>query len=108
MNGSPRSLTSRAPSPRSASEIRKRGAPGTLQRGRMKLDELQIGDARAGVIRERDAVAGGDAGIGRFAEDLTGAAGRQQRRVRANLLPLARCDRRTRRRRPAVARRAAR
>ncbi len=46
----------------------------------MKLDELEIGDAGAGVIRERDAVAGRHRRVGRLAEHLTGAAGRQQRR----------------------------
>ena len=52
----------------------------------MKLDELEIGDPRAGVIRERDAVAGGHRRIRRLAEDLSGAAGREQRRVGAELL----------------------
>ncbi len=82
MNVSPRTFTSRAPSPRSASEIRNRGASGILERGRMKLDELEIGDARAGVVRERDAVAGRDRRIRRLAEDLAGAAGREQDRAR--------------------------
>ena len=62
------------------------GRARTLERGRMKLDELQIGQARAGVIRERDPVAGGHRRIRRFAEDLSGAARGQQRRVRAKLL----------------------
>ena len=44
------------------------GRTGQLERGRMKLHELEIRDARAGVVRERDAVAGGHRGIGRFAE----------------------------------------
>ena len=35
--------------------------PGNVQRGRMKLDELEIGDARAGAIGHRHAVAGRDA-----------------------------------------------
>ena len=48
------------------------------QRGRMKLHELEVRDARAGAIRHRHAVAGRDRGIGRVAIDLTGAAGRQQ------------------------------
>ena len=30
-----------------------------VERGRMKLHELEIGDARAGMVGERDAVAGG-------------------------------------------------
>ena len=51
----------------------------------MKLHELEVGDARAGQKRERDAVAGGDGRIGRLAEDLSGAAGREQRGRRARL-----------------------
>src|SRR4051812_30343974 len=51
----------------------------------MKLDELEISDARAGVKPESDAVAGGHAGIGRVAKDLTGAARREQRRLRASI-----------------------
>ena len=52
----------------------------------MKLDELEIGDPRAGVIRQRDAVAGGDRRVRRFAEHLSGAAGREQRGIGAELL----------------------
>ena len=48
----------------------------------MELDELEIGDARAGAIRHRDAVAGRDRRIGRLAVDLPRAAGRQQHHVR--------------------------
>ena len=81
MKRSPASLTSHAPSPRSASDSRNRGAPGDRERGRMKLHELEIRHARAGPPREGDAVAGRDRRIGRFAEDLTRAAGRQQRRA---------------------------
>ena len=44
MNASPSAFRSRAPSPRSASDSRKRGWPGHVQRRRMKLDELEIGD----------------------------------------------------------------
>ena len=44
----------------------------------MKLDELEIGDARPGAVRQRDAVAGRDRRIGRLAEHLPGAAGREQ------------------------------
>ena len=47
----------------------------------MELDELQVGDARAGVIRERDAVAGRHRGVRRLAEHLAGAAGGEQRRA---------------------------
>ena len=48
------------------------------QRRRMELDELEVGDPRAGAIGQRDAVAGGHRGIGRLAEDLSGAARGQQ------------------------------
>jgi hypothetical protein len=56
----------------------------------MELDELEIGDARAGQIREHDAVARRDRRIGRLAIDLPGAAGREQRRIRARLVQHAR------------------
>ena len=38
------------------------------------------------MIGERDAIAGRDSGIRRFAKDLTGAAGGEQRRARAHLM----------------------
>ena len=63
--------------------------PFLVERGRMKLDELEIGNAGAGVIRERDAVAGGDRRIGGLAKDLAGAACREQRTRRARLLQAA-------------------
>ena len=47
MNASPAAFSRRAPSPRSASDSRKRGAPAQQDR-RVKLDELDVGDARAG------------------------------------------------------------
>ena len=53
--------------------------PGDLQRRRMELHELEVGDARAGELRHRDAVAGGHLRVGRLAEHLAGAAGREQR-----------------------------
>ena len=59
--------------------------PRHVQRRRMKLDELEIGDARAGVVRDRDAVAGRDRRIRRLAEHLPRAAGREQRTRRARL-----------------------
>ena len=90
MNVSPLPLTSRAPSPRSASEIRNRGASAFFKRRRMKLDELEIGDAGAGVVRQRDAVAGRHRRIGRLAEDLAGAAGGQQHGWRRRQTPRAR------------------
>ena len=59
------------------------GLPRHLQRRRMKLDELEIGDGRPGPVRDRDAVAGRDRRVRRLAEDLPGAARRQQRAARA-------------------------
>ena len=53
----------------------------------MELHELEVGDARAGAPRHRDAVARGDLGVGRLAVHLPGAAGRQQRRRGADRLP---------------------
>src|SRR4029453_14106997 len=68
----------------------KAGSARLLESRRMKLDEFQIGQARAGVIREGDAVAGSDSGVCRFAEDLSGAAGRKQRRARTQFPATAR------------------
>jgi 3-dehydroquinate synthase len=64
-------------------EKSRRAAP--AERRRMKLDELEIRDARAGVIGERDAVAGGDRRIRGFAKHAAGAAGGEQRRPRVDL-----------------------
>src|SRR2546430_11833136 len=63
--------------------------PRALERCWMKLDELEIGGARAGVIRERNAVAGGDRRIRRVAKDLPGAPCGEQPRVRTKLFPRA-------------------
>src|SRR6185436_10865579 len=52
---------------------------GHLQRSRMELHELEIGDACAGVIGQRHAVSGRDGGVGGLAEHLTGTASGQQR-----------------------------
>ena len=46
---------------------------------RMELHEFEIRNARAGIRRHRDAVAGGDRWIRRLAKHLAGAAGCQQR-----------------------------
>ena len=78
MKVSPRPFTSFAPSPRSASDIRNLRRARQAERGRVKLDELEIGDARSGMPRQGDAVARRDRGIGRFAEDLSCTAGGQQ------------------------------
>ena len=48
----------------------------------MELHELHVRNASARAIRQRNAVASGDVGVGGFLEDLTGAAGRQKGRPR--------------------------
>ncbi len=53
----------------------------------MKLHELEIAHARPGAPRHREAIAAGDVRIGRFLEDLTGAAGGQQHRARVDVDP---------------------
>ena len=53
------------------------------ERGRVELHELEVGDARAGRPGHRDPVAGRHLGVGRLAEHLAGAAGREQRRAGA-------------------------
>ena len=57
-----------------------------VQRGRMKLHELEICHRSAGVIREDDPVTGGDPWVGCLAEHLTGAARRQERGLRVDLV----------------------
>ena len=57
----------------------------------MKLNELEIRNAGAGVVREGHAVPGGDSGIGRLAKDLAGAASRQQRRASTDVVLRAAC-----------------
>ena len=66
----------------------------------MKLHELEIGDACARMVRERDAVAGRNRGIRRLAEDLAGAAGREEHRVRR--VPAWRTPGRSKYRTPAI------
>ncbi|HZW73355.1 MAG TPA: hypothetical protein VFF43_07395, partial [Caldimonas sp.] len=55
------------------------------ERGRMKLDELEIGDTRTGMERQRDAVACRHRRIRRLAKHPARAARRQQRRTRARV-----------------------
>jgi 3-dehydroquinate synthase len=62
---------------------------GMAQRGRMELDEFEIRDAGACMVRQRNAVAGRDRRIRRFAKDLSGAAGREQGGAGADLAPRA-------------------
>src|SRR6266851_2600664 len=57
----------------------------------MKLHKLEIRHAGARVVRQGDAVPGGDSWIGRLAKDLAGAASRQQRRTPADLVLRAAC-----------------
>ena len=58
--------------------------PGHLQRRRVELHELEIGHRRAGAVRHGHAVAGRHGRIGRVAEDMTGAAGREQHHLRSD------------------------
>ena len=52
------------------------------QRGRVKLHELEIGDARTRMKGQRDAVTGRDRRVRRFAKHASGAAGCQERGAR--------------------------
>jgi hypothetical protein len=58
-----------------------RGDAGGDERGRVELDELHIGDDRAGPQCQGHAVAGGDRGIGRRGVHLAHAAGGQHHRA---------------------------
>ena len=62
------------------------GCTGAIERGRVKLHELEIRHTRPCMIGERHAVAGRDSGVRGFPEDLTGPAGREQGRPRAHLM----------------------
>ena len=53
-----------------------------VQRGGVELHELQVGHARAGAVRDGNAVARGDRRVGGLPEELTRAAGGQERRGR--------------------------
>ena len=87
----------RAPSPRTASEISgcwPLASGAEPEHGRVELDELQVGDHRAGPQRERDAVAGGDRRVGGGGEDLAHAAGGQHHGAGACTAPTpSRCPR---------------
>ena len=54
-------------------------AAGDVQHRGMELHELHVAQLGAGAIGQGHAVAGGDFGIGRFAIDLAGAAGAENR-----------------------------
>ena len=70
-------LNKRPPSPRNASEIRKRGAFAHRERGRMKLNELHIANDSASPISHRHPIARSDIRIGRVLIELARAAGRK-------------------------------
>ena len=53
--------------------------------GRMKLHELHVGEAHAGTMRDREAVAGRHLGVGRVAVGLAASTSREHGRVCENL-----------------------
>ncbi len=55
------------------------GRSGDVQRRRVELHELQVAQDRSGPVGHRQSVRRGDRGIGRFAIELAGAAGGQDR-----------------------------
>ena len=59
------------------------------QAGRMKLDELHVGDRRAGAPGHGHAVAGRDVRIGRVEINFPATAGREHDPIRANRFDLA-------------------
>ncbi len=80
MKRTPSASTRWAPSPRTASETSgcwpSASAP-EEQHGRVELHEFEVADLGARAQGERDAVAGGDGGVGGRREDLAHAAGRE-------------------------------
>ena len=52
--------------------------------GGMKLDELHVGDDRAGTPRHRHAVAGRDGGVGRVEIHFAASAGREDQAIGSN------------------------
>ena len=77
-NRSPLASRSSAPWPRSASDSSGRGICGMVQRGRVELDELDVGHRRAGPQGHGDAVAGALDRVGGDGEQLPGAARGEQ------------------------------
>ena len=57
------------------------GSTGDVKRGRVELHEREVLQHRAGPPSHRDAVAGGDVGVGAFAVDLAGPARREHGRA---------------------------
>ena len=82
MKRSPSWLTRRAPAPRSASVMRKRGAPGHVQAGGVELDELEVEQARAGAGGHGDARPDGARVVGGVDVERAGAAGGEHRGAR--------------------------
>ena len=76
---SPASLTSRAAFAAQRLRQQEPRRARDAEHRRMELHELEVGHARAGLERHRDAVAGGDRRVRRLAKHLAGAAGREQR-----------------------------
>ena len=81
---SPAALRSRAPSPRSASESRKRGAPSTCSAVGWNCTNSMSQISAPGAPRHGHAVAGGDVRIGGVPEDAAQAAGGEQHGARAD------------------------
>ena len=70
------------------------GLVAEVEHRRVELDELEVRDLRTGAQRDRDPVAGRDAGVGGLLEDLPHAAGGQhdspsRHRPDTTALPLA-------------------
>src|SRR5438094_368666 len=63
---------------------------GVIEAGRVELEELHVGDRRAGAVGHGDAVAGGDVGVGGVEVDLARAARAEEGRARGEALDLAR------------------
>ena len=89
MKSSPLLLRRIPPSPRTASEMRNERRLRMKETGRMKLDELHVGDDRAGAPGHRHAVAGRDRGVGRVEINLAAAAGGEDETIGANRFHLA-------------------
>ena len=77
MKARPSGVSSRPPSPRTASEIRKPSPAGRGQRGGVELHVLGVDDARAGPVGHGQPVAARAFGIGGVAVDAAQAAGGQ-------------------------------
>ena len=63
---------------------------GVVEAGRVELEELHVGDRRAGAVGHGDAVAGRDVGVGGVEVDLARAARAEEGRARGEAVHLAR------------------